>query len=134
MERSARHCVLYSSSTCESTPTPDAAASGLQGPPAWDQAQAEAHLRSLELFGMRFGLDRMRRMMTALGSPQRSFPAIHVVGTNRKASPTRMIAAILGRHGQRTGAYLSPHLISYTERVQVAECDLATDAFASAVA
>jgi dihydrofolate synthase / folylpolyglutamate synthase len=101
---------------------------------AWTQTQAEQHLRSLELFGMRFGLDRMRRMMTALSSPQRSFEAIHVLGTNGKSSTTRMIAAILERHGVHTGAYLSPHLISYTERVQVGERDLEAHAFASAVA
>jgi dihydrofolate synthase/folylpolyglutamate synthase len=107
---------------------------GALNPAPWTQAQAESHLRSLELFGMRFGLDRMRRMMTALGSPQRSFEAIHVVGTNGKSSTTRMIAAILERHGLHTGAYLSPHLISYTERVQVGERDLESHAFASAVA
>jgi dihydrofolate synthase/folylpolyglutamate synthase len=100
----------------------------------WSQARAESHLRSLELFGMRFGLDRMRRMMTALDSPQLRFHAIHVVGTNGKSSTTRMIAAILQRHGLRTGAYLSPHLISYTERVQVAERQLEPGAFAAAVA
>ncbi|MCW3028428.1 MAG: FolC bifunctional protein [Solirubrobacterales bacterium] len=107
---------------------------GAQIHAAWTQAQAEDHLRSLELFGMRFGLDRMRRMMTALGSPQRSFETIHVLGTNGKSSTTRMIAAILERHGLRTGAYLSPHLVSYTERVQVDERDLESHAFASAVA
>jgi dihydrofolate synthase/folylpolyglutamate synthase len=101
---------------------------------AWTETQAEQHLRSLELFGMRFGLDRMRRMMTALSSPQRSFEAIHVLGTNGKSSTARMIAAILERHGLHTGTYLSPHLISYTERVQVGEHDLEAHAFASAVA
>jgi dihydrofolate synthase/folylpolyglutamate synthase len=106
----------------------------MQRSPRWTEERAEAHLRSLELFGMRFGLERMRRMMTALGSPQLAFPAIHVVGTNGKSSTTRMIAAILERHGLRTGAYLSPHLISYTERVRVAERDLDAEAFASAVA
>jgi dihydrofolate synthase/folylpolyglutamate synthase len=100
----------------------------------WNEARAEQHLRSLELFGMRFGLDRMRRMMTALGSPQRRFDTIHVLGTNGKSSTTRMIAAILERHGLRTGAYTSPHLASYTERVQVAERDLDSDTFAAAVA
>jgi dihydrofolate synthase / folylpolyglutamate synthase len=101
---------------------------------AWTEAQAESRLRSLELFGMRFGLDRMRRMMTALGSPQRRFDAIHVLGTNGKTSTTRMIAAILERHDLHTGAYTSPHLISYRERVQVGEQELAPDAFAAAVA
>ena len=76
----------------------------------WSPEHAERHLRSLELFGMRFGLDRMRRMMTVLDSPQRSFETIHVVGTNGKTSTTRMIAAILERHGLRTGSYTSPHL------------------------
>jgi dihydrofolate synthase / folylpolyglutamate synthase len=102
--------------------------------PAWNEARAERHLHSLELFGMRFGLDRMRRMMTVLGSPQRRFDTVHVLGTNGKSSTTRMIAAILERHGLRTGAYTSPHLVSYTERVQVAERDLDSDAFAAAVA
>jgi dihydrofolate synthase / folylpolyglutamate synthase len=100
---------------------------------AWSSEEAERYLRSLELFGMRFGLDRMRRMMTALGSPERRFASIHVVGTNGKSSTTRMTAAILQRHGLRTGAYTSPHLISYTERVQVGERDLRGDAFAAAI-
>jgi dihydrofolate synthase/folylpolyglutamate synthase len=100
----------------------------------WTSVQAERHLSSLELFGMRFGLDRIRRMMTALGSPERRFETIHVVGTNGKSSTTRMIAAILERHGLRTGSYTSPHLMSYTERVQVREHDLDESAFAAAVA
>jgi dihydrofolate synthase / folylpolyglutamate synthase len=103
-------------------------------PTRWTEAQAERHLRSLELFGMRFGLDRMRRMMTALGSPQRRFDAIHIVGTNGKSSTTRMIAAILERHGLPTGAYTSPHLLSYCERVQVRQRNLESDAFAAAIA
>ena len=72
---------------------------------------------------MGFGLDRMRRMMTVLGSPERSLRAIHVVGTNGESSTTRMIAAILERHGLRTGAFLSPHLVGYRERVRVLERD-----------
>jgi dihydrofolate synthase / folylpolyglutamate synthase len=100
----------------------------------WSPEHAERHLRSLELFGMRFGLDRMHRMMTVLGSPERSFDSIHVVGTNGKTSTTRMIAAILERHGLRTGCYLSPHLVSYSERVQIAERDIEAHAFAAAVA
>jgi dihydrofolate synthase / folylpolyglutamate synthase len=99
----------------------------------WSEDRAERHLRSLELFGMRFGLDRMRRMMTALHSPQERFDSIHVVGTNGKSSTTRMTAAILERHGLRTGAYTSPHLRSYTERVQVGERDVESLAFAAAV-
>jgi dihydrofolate synthase / folylpolyglutamate synthase len=103
-------------------------------PGAWTPEQAERHLRSLELFGMRFGLDRMRRMMTALGSPQRSFRSIHVVGTNGKTSTTRMITAILREHGLHAGCYLSPHLISYPERVRVDDEHIDPHAFAAAIA
>ena len=94
---------------------------------------AERYLLSLELFGMRFGLDRMQRLMTALGHPQRRFASIHVVGTNGKSSTVRMIAAILRRHGLRTGAYLSPHLVSFGERIRIDDEDLEPAAFAAAV-
>jgi dihydrofolate synthase / folylpolyglutamate synthase len=87
----------------------------------WTEAQAERHLRSLELFGMRFGLDKMRRVMTALGSPQLRFGSIHIVGTNGKTSTAHMTAAILERHGLATGTYTSPHLVSYRERLRVGE-------------
>ncbi len=103
-------------------------------PPSWGEHEAEAHLRSLELFGMRFGLDRMRRMMTVLGSPQRRYESIHVLGTNGKTSTTRMIAAILERHGLRTAAYTSPHLVSYRERLQVSGQDMSGEEFARAIA
>jgi dihydrofolate synthase/folylpolyglutamate synthase len=103
-------------------------------PPSWGEHEAEAHLRSLELFGMRFGLDRMRRMMTVLGSPQRRYESIQVLGTNGKTSTTRMIAAILERHGLHTAAYTSPHLVSYRERLQVSEQDMSSADFARAVA
>jgi dihydrofolate synthase/folylpolyglutamate synthase len=105
-----------------------------QRPPPWGEQEAEAHLRSLELFGMRFGLDRMRRMMTVLGSPQRRYDSIQVLGTNGKTSTTRMIAAILERHGLRTAAYTSPHLVSYRERLQVSEQDMSGADFARAIA
>lgn len=102
--------------------------------PAWTAADAERWLLGLELFGMRFGLDRMRRLLTVLGSPQERYGAVHVVGTNGKSSTTRMVAAILERHGVRAGSYLSPHLVSFAERIRVGDADIGEDAFAAAVA
>ena len=90
---------------------------------AWDLARAEQHLLSLELFGMRFGLERMRRLLTVLGSPQERFRAVHVVGTNGKSSTVRFTAALLEAHGLCTGSYLSPHLTSYAERIRVGDED-----------
>jgi dihydrofolate synthase/folylpolyglutamate synthase len=99
----------------------------------WRLEDAEAHLLSLELFGMRFGLERMRRLLTVLGSPQERFEAIHVVGTNGKSSTVRMCAALLEAHGVRTGAFLSPHLISFAERIRIGDADLDGDAFGAAI-
>jgi dihydrofolate synthase/folylpolyglutamate synthase len=96
--------------------------------------QAEEYLLSLELFGMRFGLDRMHRLMTVLGLPQRRFASIHVVGTNGKSSTVRFCAAILERHGLRTGSYTSPHLGSFRERIEVGEEPVPEADFAAAVA
>ncbi|MDQ6803875.1 MAG: Mur ligase family protein [Actinomycetota bacterium] len=99
----------------------------------WTPDDAERYLLSLELFGMNFGLERMRRLMTALGNPQHRFGSIHVVGSNGKSSTTRMTAAILERHGVRTGTYLSPHLGHYWERIRVGDADIEPSAFAASV-
>src|SRR4051794_22230059 len=99
-----------------------------------DARGAEEYLLDLELFGMRFGLDRMHKLMTVLGMPQRRFASIHVVGSNGKSSTVRMIAAILERHGIRTGSYTSPHLRSFAERIEVDERPIAEAEFAAAVA
>ncbi len=99
----------------------------------WTAAEAERYLLSLELFGMRFGLERMRRLLTALGCPEQQFGSIHVVGSNGKSSTARMIAAILDRHGLRTGAYLSPHLVSFGERIRIEDADLDPERFAAAI-
>ncbi len=95
--------------------------------------EAERRLLALELFGMRFGLDRMRRLMTVLGHPERAFRSIHVVGTNGKSSTTRMIAAILTQHGLRVGSYLSPHLVGFNERIRVNDQDITPQALADAL-
>ncbi len=98
----------------------------------WTIEDAERWLLGLELFGMTFGLERIRLLMTQLGSPQRSFRSIHVVGSNGKSSTARMIAAILERHGLRTGEYLSPHLVCFTERVRIGGHDSRGEDFACA--
>jgi dihydrofolate synthase/folylpolyglutamate synthase len=100
---------------------------------AWSLERAESHLLSLELFGMRFGLERMRRLLTVLGSPQEAFLAIHVVGTNGKSSTVRMAAALLEAHGVRTGSFISPHLTSFAERIRLGDEDVGPDAFGAAV-
>jgi dihydrofolate synthase/folylpolyglutamate synthase len=64
-----------------------------------------------------FGLDRMRALLADLGDPQGAFPAIHVVGTNGKSTTTRLTAALLRGAGLRVGAYTSPHVEGWHERL-----------------
>jgi dihydrofolate synthase/folylpolyglutamate synthase len=99
----------------------------------WTFAEAQGYLESLELFGMRFGLDRMRRLVTALDIEIERLSAVQVLGTNGKSSTTRMVAAILHRHGLRSGTYLSPHLGSFAERIEIDERPLSEGEFAAAV-
>jgi dihydrofolate synthase/folylpolyglutamate synthase len=66
-----------------------------------------------------FGLGRMHALLAELGEPQRRFRAIHVVGTNGKSTATRRAAAFLVREGLTVGAYTSPHVTGWSERIQV---------------
>ena len=66
-----------------------------------------------------FGLARMRALLTDLGEPQRAYPSIHVVGTNGKSTATRTIEELLRAEGLRVGAYLSPHVSGWSERIRV---------------
>jgi dihydrofolate synthase/folylpolyglutamate synthase len=100
----------------------------------WSAQDAERHLLARERFGMRFGLDRMHRLLNVLELPSVSYPTIHVVGTNGKSSTTRMIAALLAREGLRVGCFTSPHLLSYRERIQLDEHDIEPARFGAAVA
>lgn len=99
----------------------------------WSWARAEAHLASLEPFGWRFGLERMRRLTSVLGMPQNRFASIHVVGTNGKSSVARASAALLGAAGMRAGAYLSPHAERWTERVAIGGREIEPPALAAAI-
>jgi dihydrofolate synthase / folylpolyglutamate synthase len=101
---------------------------------SWSAEEAERYLLGRERFGMRFELDRMRRLMNVLALPRVPYPTIHVVGTNGKSSTTRMIAALLEREGLRTGCFTSPHLLSYRERIQIGERDISPERFAAAIA
>jgi dihydrofolate synthase / folylpolyglutamate synthase len=62
-------------------------------------------------------LDRIRALTTVLGDPQKTYPVLHVAGTNGKGSTVRMIDALLTRLGLRVGRYTSPHLQLVTERI-----------------
>jgi dihydrofolate synthase/folylpolyglutamate synthase len=77
------------------------------------------YLYSLQKFGMKFGLQNIRKLLHSIGNPHNSFKAIHVAGTNGKGSTSSMIAAILTAAGYKVGLYTSPHLVKFNERIRI---------------
>src|SRR3954452_12118759 len=77
-------------------------------------------------------LDRITDLLDLLGSPQRSYPSIHITGTNGMTTTARMVDALLREFGIRTGRYTSPHLQSATERIALDGVPLDPARFASA--
>ncbi len=75
-------------------------------------------IHSFRVFGSRLGLGRMRRMLHLLGDPQDGMNIIHVAGTNGKGSVCRYVYSVLEENGYRTGAYFSPYLERFTERIE----------------
>ncbi|WP_328358303.1 bifunctional folylpolyglutamate synthase/dihydrofolate synthase [Mycobacterium sp. NBC_00419] len=92
-------------------PTPDEIAALLQVEHLLDQRWPETKLEP--------STARISALMDLLGSPQRSYPCIHVAGTNGKTSVVRMIDALLTAMNQRTGRTTSPHLQSAVERIAI---------------
>ena len=74
-------------------------------------------------------LHRIRLLVDVLGSPQRSYPAIHITGTNGKSSTARIVDALLRAFGLRVGRYTSPHLESVTERISIDGAPLTAEQF-----
>jgi dihydrofolate synthase/folylpolyglutamate synthase len=83
------------------------------------QHETLAYLYGLERFGMVFGLENISRLLQILGNPHLDLKVIHVGGTNGKGSVSAMMAAVLQEEGYRVGLYTSPHLVSFTERIQI---------------
>lgn len=65
------------------------------------------------------GLQNTEALMAYLGNPHRSFPSIHIAGTNGKGSTSHLIAASLQQAGYKVGLYTSPHLVDFRERIRV---------------
>ena len=86
---------------------------------------ATAWIESLSPWPAEFGLGRMHRLLDALGHPEQRFPSVHVVGTNGKSTATRRIEQMLRLEGLNVGAYTSPHVSGWSERIRVggAEAD-----------
>lgn len=78
----------------------------------------------------KFDLENISVLATRLGRPDRSYPSIHIAGTNGKGSTAAFLESILRRAGFRTGLYTSPHLERINERIRINGTEISDDAFA----
>ena len=78
-----------------------------------------AHIYSLTRFGIKPGLDRINALLEAVGNPHHGLRSVHIVGTNGKGSTAAFLSAIAAAGGYRVGLFTSPHLIHFTERMQI---------------
>ncbi len=84
------------------------------------------------IFNLRGGevnlrLHRVSQALSLLGHPQRRYPAFHIAGTNGKGSTAAILQRILSTQGYRTGLYTSPHVVSFTERIQVDDREISPE-------
>ncbi|HKW02775.1 MAG TPA: folylpolyglutamate synthase/dihydrofolate synthase family protein [Vicinamibacterales bacterium] len=87
------------------------------------------YLLSLELIGIKLGLDQIRSLVARLGHPDRAYPSLIVAGTNGKGSVTAMVERGLRAAGLRTGRYTSPHLVDLEERFAIDGRPISQDQF-----
>ncbi|MFI9646118.1 bifunctional folylpolyglutamate synthase/dihydrofolate synthase [Streptomyces sp. NPDC052040] len=100
--------------------------------PQVDQALREVEAELATRWGetkLEPSVDRIAALMDVLGDPQRSYPSIHITGTNGKTSTARMIEALLGAFDLRTGRYTSPHVQSITERISLDGAPVSAERF-----
>ncbi|HEY2851543.1 MAG TPA: folylpolyglutamate synthase/dihydrofolate synthase family protein [Gemmatimonadaceae bacterium] len=93
--------------------------------PRYEQALEYLFARTTGPF--KFGLERTVALLRELGNPHRSFPSLHIAGTNGKGSSVATAEALLRGKGLRVGAYTSPHLIDFRERIVVDRECISTD-------
>ena len=75
-------------------------------------------LYSYSMFGIKLGLENMKKIMHELNNPENNFKIIHIAGTNGKGSVATMLEAVLKEAGFNVGKYSSPHLVKFNERIQ----------------
>ena len=76
-------------------------------------------IHSLDKFGSRPGLERIKRFLEILGNPQDDLKFIHVAGTNGKGSTCALLSSVLTQAGYKTGLFISPFIVDFRERIQI---------------
>ena len=91
------------------------------------------YLESLNVFGIKPGLERITLLAEKLGNPQNFFETVHITGTNGKGSTCAMLAEIFKQAGLKVGLFTSPHLESYCERFKINGKNISETEFAEII-
>ncbi|BAZ67308.1 folylpolyglutamate synthase [Fischerella sp. NIES-4106] len=86
-------------------------------------------LKPFQHFGVRLGLESSQKLLANLGNPHHQVPVIHVAGTNGKGSVCAYLSSVITEAGYRTGRYISPHLVDWTERICINQQPISSKEF-----
>lgn len=95
--------------------------------------QALNKIHSLDKFGSRPGLDRIKMLFDLIGDELLSQKFIHVAGTNGKGSVCQMISQVLTHSGYKTGLFISPYITDFEERIQINNKNISKEELTAAV-
>jgi dihydrofolate synthase/folylpolyglutamate synthase len=89
--------------------------------------QALTRLFALHTFGIKLGLENIKKFLEHIGNPQNHIRTIHVAGSNGKGSTSAFLASILQEIGNKVGLYTSPHFVNYNERIKINSLEIPDD-------
>jgi len=90
-------------------------------------AETLSYLFGLQRFGIKLGLANITSLLKHLGDPHAGLPSVHIAGSNGKGSTAAFLTSILRQAGYRVGLYTSPHLVDFSERIQVDGAPIPTE-------
>lgn len=94
-----------------------------------DYRETVDYILGIPLFAQKIGKENLSSLLCRLGNPERAIPAVHVAGTNGKGSTCRALAQMLTDKGYKVGLFISPHLVTINERIQIDGVNISDDDF-----
>ncbi|HOM02249.1 MAG TPA: folylpolyglutamate synthase/dihydrofolate synthase family protein [Acetivibrio sp.] len=89
--------------------------------------QALEYIHGTYKFGIKLGLDNIRKLLELMGNPHKKLKYVHVAGTNGKGSTVAFISSILKESGYKVGIYTSPYIERFTERIRVGNDEISKE-------
>lgn len=98
-----------------------------------DTKEAMDFIEQTAVKGSVLGLSRIEELLKLIGNPEKKLKYIHIAGTNGKGSTASMLASILQEAGYKTGLFISPHIHTFNERIQVDGVNIPNECLIKAV-